>query len=110
MNTVKLDPNFVFADRGTYTLESIEEEVCASGVRCVFKNANGPFGTPSQYGDVRVADALAVSSDAFFYRLGELFFTTPGKRDELKSHLEQFGYGSKSGIDLPFEWGGRIPD
>lgn len=105
-----LDPSFVFQDRGTFTLESIDKETCASGVKCVFKNATGPYGKPSEYGDVRLEEALAVSSDAFFYRLGELFYTTPGKRDALKPDLEEFGFGSDSGIDLPFEWDGRIPD
>ncbi len=105
-----LDPDFVFEDRGSYELTSVDKEVCSSGVKCIFKNATGPFGKPSQYGDVKLPDALAVSSDSFFYRLGELFYSTPGKRDQLKADLEQFGFGNDSGIDLPFEWSGRIPD
>ena len=110
MHSGVLDPNYEFQDRGTYTLASIDKDKCASGVKCVFKNATNPFGQPSQYGNVKLPDALAVSSDSFFYRLGELFFITPGKRDELKADLEQFGFGNESGVDLPFEWGGRIPD
>lgn len=110
MHSGLLEPNEIFEDRGTYTLTSIEKEVCASGVKCTFKNALGPFGTPSQYGDVTVEDALAVSSDAFFYRIGELFYSTAGMRDELKADLELFGFGSDSGIELPYEWDGRIPD
>lgn len=111
MHSGILDPNYVFPDRGTYTLTSVEKETCASGVKCVFKNAvSASTLQPTEYGDVTLEDALAVSSDAYFYRLGELFFSTPGQRNELKADLEQFGYGSLSGIDLPFEWGGRIPD
>jgi penicillin-binding protein 2 len=59
---------------------------------------------------VSVEEALAVSSDAFFYRLGRAVLHDPGKRDELKTDLEQFGFGADSGIDLPYEWDGRIPD
>jgi penicillin-binding protein 2 len=99
-----------YRDEGIYKLQTVDDETCASGVRCEFKNAIDPFGEPSRYGPVSVEEALAVSSDAFFYRLGELFFTTPGKRDELKTDLEQFGFGADSGIDLPYEWDGRIPD
>jgi len=110
MHSGILDPNYIFEDRGTYTLASIDKDKCASGVKCTFKNATNPFGQPSQYGDVKLSDALAVSSDSFFYRLGELFFITPGERDQLKADLEQFGFGNASGIDLPFEWSGRIPD
>ena len=28
----------------------------------------------------------------------------------MKDDLERFGFGSESGIQLPFEWSGRIPD
>jgi len=110
MDSGVLAPDEVYRDEGVYRLTSIDEETCASGVRCEFKNAIGPFGLPSRYGPVTVEEALAVSSDAFFYRLGELFYSTPGMREELKSDLEQFGFGADSGVDLPYEWDGRIPD
>ncbi|MGD9999775.1 MAG: peptidoglycan D,D-transpeptidase FtsI family protein [Ilumatobacteraceae bacterium] len=99
----------VFMDQGTWKL-SIDKEICASGVRCEFKNANDPYGRPSQYGPIQLEDALAVSSDAFFYRLGEQFYNLEGRRNELKSDLELFGFGADTGIDLPYEWDGRIPD
>ncbi len=78
-----------------------------------------PTGRPST-APVTVADALAVSSDAFFYRLGEKFWeidehnasvdpTLKGK-STLKDDLQRFGFGTESGIQLPFEWSGRIPD
>lgn len=100
----------IWQDDGVYKLTSIEQETCAEGVRCEFKNALDPFGVPSKYGPVRVEDALAVSSDTFFYRLGEAFFTLPGRRDELKADLSEFGFGADTGVELPFEWDGRIPD
>jgi penicillin-binding protein 2 len=90
-------------------------------VRCVFKNAsNIRTNLSSAYGPVTVADALAVSSDAFFYRLGEKFWeidehnasvdpTLKGK-STLKDDLERFGFGKETGVQLPFEWPGRIPD
>jgi penicillin-binding protein 2 len=105
-----IGPREFYRDEGTYTLQTVDEATCASGVRCEFKNAIDPFGEPSRYGPVSVEEALAVSSDAYFYRLGELFFTTEGKRDQLKSNLEKFGFGADSDIDLPYEWDGRIPD
>jgi penicillin-binding protein 2 len=104
-----IGPYDMYLDQGTYTLQSIDKETCAL-VRCEFKNALDPFGKPSQYGPVNVEDSLAVSSDAFYYRLGESFYTLPGRRDELKADLELFGFGADTGIELPFEWDGRIPD
>ena len=110
MHSDLIDADDIWMDEGTYKLVSVDPELCAEGVRCEFKNANDPFGRPSQYGPVTVEDALAVSSDTFFYRLGETFFTLLGRRDELKADLEEFGFGADTGIALPFEWDGRIPD
>lgn len=117
--------NTSFLDEGTYHLsaESIPPDQCQDNgglVRCIFKNATGRNGLPSSYGPVNVSDALAVSSDAFFYKIGEEFFRAseriPGQEDQenpenlLKTNLMRFGFGSKTGVQLPFEWRGRIPD
>ncbi|MEY2443992.1 MAG: penicillin-binding protein 2, partial [Ilumatobacteraceae bacterium] len=121
MHSGILGPQEPYVDTGEYKLTSIADDVCATGVRCVFKNAsNIRTNLSSAYGRVTVADALAVSSDAFFYRLGEKFWvmdehnasvdpTLKGK-STLKDDLERFGFGSVTGVQLPFEWGGRIPD
>ena len=121
MHSGVIGPNEPYLDKGEYKLESIPDDVCASGVRCVFKNAsNIRTNRSSAYGPVTVADALAVSSDAFFYRLGEKFWeidehnasidpALKGK-STLKDDLERFGFGQDSGVQLPFEWPGRIPD
>jgi penicillin-binding protein 2 len=53
-------------------------------------------------------DALAVSSDVYFYKLGELFWLTDP--DLLKTDLSQFGFGGELGVDLPYEWSGRVPN
>lgn len=100
----------VYEDTGSYKLTSVSKETCASGVRCEFKNALDGNGAPSRYGPVVLQDALAVSSDAFFYRLGEQFYNLKGRENELKADLMEFGFGADSGIDLPYEWDGRIPD
>jgi len=110
MHSGLIGPKEEFLDEGTYKLTSIDEATCRSGVRCEFKNALDPYGKPSQYGPVTVEESLAVSSDAYFYRLGELFYTLEGRRNELKADLEEFGFGADTGIELPYEWDGRIPD
>ena len=82
--------------------------LCAQGVRCVYRNSTCPHnGEPCKYGAVDVATSLAVSSDAFYYKLGEDFYLTPGT--PLQDHVRQFGFGADTGIDLPFEFDGRIP-
>ncbi|MFM8266639.1 MAG: penicillin-binding transpeptidase domain-containing protein [Ilumatobacteraceae bacterium] len=112
MSAGLIDSTFKYLDEGIYNVRSIEPELCIDNggpARCTFKNAtNKRTQKPSSYGPVSVSDALAVSSDTFFYRLGEEFFLAD--RQLLKSKLESFGFGSVSGIQLPFEWRGRIPD
>ena len=108
--TGRLSGATIFNDQGTYQLSnaSIKEDRCAAGVRCVFRNSTcPPDNTPCRYGSVNVESALAVSSDAFFYHLGEEFFLTPGT--QLQDQVRLFGFGAKTGIDLPFEFAGRVP-
>ena len=101
-----ITPQEVYNDTGSYKL-NIDTSKCNAGVRCEYFNALNPQGSPSKYGPVRLEDALAVSSDAYFYRLGEKTFEKG--RTLLGDELKSFGFGSKTGIDLPFEFAGRIP-
>jgi penicillin-binding protein 2 len=69
-------------------------EACNAG-----KVANGP---------VAVRRALQVSSDIYFYRVGVEMF---GARDSpLQTWTKRLGVGRKTGIDLPGEFKGLIPD
>lgn len=118
MHSGLITKDTIWKDEGTYTLETIDPNDCQQNggiARCIFKNAtNKRTLQPSKYGPVTVSDALAVSSDTFFYHLGEQFWeiseNTANQDSILKADLERFGFGSKSGVQLPFEWKGRIPD
>ncbi|MEO6125707.1 MAG: penicillin-binding transpeptidase domain-containing protein [Ilumatobacteraceae bacterium] len=103
-----IDPGYTFSDNGSYVL-NIDKKKCSEGVRCEYFNALGPFGTPSEYGQVNVTDALAVSSDAFFYRIGEKMFEATDDRQLLADEVRLFGFGADTGIDLPYEFDGRVP-
>jgi len=100
---------YFLKDEGTYKLESIPEERCQLNVKCVFKNANCGNGAPCKYGRVNVEDALAVSSDVFFYKIGEEIFIERGNRPVLEEQVRLFGFGSPTEIDLPYEFIGTVP-
>lgn len=101
--------DYTLVDRGTYKLESIPDERCQLNVKCVFKNANCGNGAPCKYGRINVVTALAVSSDVFFYKIGEEIFTERGNQPILEEQVRLFGFGSPTEIDLPYEFIGTLP-
>ncbi len=101
-----------YTDTGTYQMFSVDQDLCEAGlVRCVYRNATClGTGRPCVYGQVDVEDALAVSSDAFFYRIGEEILVNNGGDPVLQEEVERFGFGADTGIELPFEFDGTVPD
>jgi penicillin-binding protein 2 len=68
-------------------------------------------------GNLTFAQALQYSCDTFFYRVGYAMWLKDGGsprnvnvRDPLVENAKHFGFGSKTGIDLPGEVPGRIAD
>lgn len=112
LNTGLLGTSDYYVDRGTYRMDSIDDNRCNSGlVRCVFKNATcSGTGQPCVYGAVDVETALAVSSDAFFYRIGEQIMVENDFEPILQEQVRLFGFGADTGINLPFEFDGTVPD
>ncbi len=65
------------------------------------------------FGSLAIRDALTVSSDVFFYKLagGESpEFDTGLGQDRLSAYARLFGLGELTGIDLPGEAKGLVPD
>ena len=88
---------------------------CSSGLQVGnrwFKNYES-----ASYGYIDFAQALALSCDTFFYRLGLALWQRYGSdetdvdaRDPLVETAQDFGFGEPTGIDLPGEASGRIAD
>lgn len=104
--------DFRIEDRGTYRLSeaSVDRSRCDE-VRCEFRNATcSATNRPCVYGSVNVIDALAVSSDVFFYKIGDEIFTQRGGQPVLQEQVRLFGFGARTGIELPYEAPGTVPD
>jgi penicillin-binding protein 2 len=113
LSTGLLSTEEIYVDEGTYRMvDTIDQNRCDSGlVRCVFKNATcSGTGRPCVYGAVDTSLALAVSSDAFFYRIGEQLMFQNNNEPVLQEQVRLFGFGADTGIDLPFEFDGTVPD
>ena len=88
---------------------------CSSGLQVGnrwFKNYES-----ASYGSITFAQALQLSCDTFFYRVGLHFWQKFGSdeqdvdaKDPLGTEAKDFGFGSETGIDLPGEASGRIAD
>ena len=59
---------------------------------------------------VTVPNTGPVSSDTFFYRIGELIMTENDYAPLLQEEVRKFGFGSDPGIALPFAFDGTVPD
>ncbi|GAB3769061.1 penicillin-binding protein 2 [Nocardioides ginsengisegetis] len=69
------------------------------------------------YGYITFAQALQLSCDTFFYRVGFHFWQKYGSDptdvdayDPLVEQAKKFGFGKPTGVDLPGEASGRIAD
>ncbi|MDO8209125.1 penicillin-binding transpeptidase domain-containing protein [Conexibacter sp. CPCC 206217] len=65
------------------------------------------------FGPVSLVWALAVSVDTYFYDLGERLNADPVRHPrggELQAWARRFGFGAPTGIDLPNEQQGVVPD
>ena len=69
------------------------------GSRHIFRDS-----VRSGHGSANLSKAIQVSSDTFFYRLGYEMGI-----DKASPYLAQFGFGQKTGIDLPSEYIGVLP-
>lgn len=62
----------------------------------------------SGHGAITFERAIAESCDVYFYDVGKAFYNTGN--ESLQAYIDSWGYGSKTGIDLPGEVTGRVPD
>ena len=124
------DPTFPMFDRaiqGTYPPGSISKIILASAGLAVGNiTANTSMTTPAaitigsytfpdwkdhSYESTNIERALAESNDVFFYSIGGGYDKIKGLGiDAIKQYWQKFGLGEKTGIDLPGEASGLLPD
>jgi penicillin-binding protein 2 len=69
------------------------------------------FGGVKPHGMVDMKKAIAVSSNIYFYTIGGGFESQQGLGPaRIKKYLSLFGWDQKTGVDLPGEFSGFIPD
>jgi penicillin-binding protein 2 len=102
-STFKPVTAFAALDSGIITPSTplVDSGVFKYGLR-EFKNAGD-----ASYGTLSLPRALQVSSDVFFYQLGA---AANDRGAIIQEWARRLGFGAPTGIDLPGEFGGLVPD
>jgi len=66
--------------------------------------------TSADMGSMGFARSLEVSCDTFYYALGARMEDTFGDKEPFQKYARRAGFGHTTGIDLPNEAEGRVPD
>ncbi len=84
------------------------QEGIAQNMHIVCNGGWGPYGffhhCDEHHGAVDIYNAIPYSCDTFFYMLGDKLGI-----DRIAKYAKEFGYGEKTGIDLPGEQPGLMP-
>ena len=84
------------------------QEGIAQNMHIVCTGGWGPYGyyhhCDEKHGPVDIYNAIPYSCDTFFYMLGDKLGI-----DRIVKYATEFGYGEKTGIDLPGEQAGLMP-
>lgn len=90
-----------------------EKNIFSSGALVIKNKYGGPdtvFKDWKAHGYVDMREAIAVSSDEYFYQIGGGYQDQPGLGiDRINTYSNMFGFATTTGIDLPGEEYGVIP-
>jgi penicillin-binding protein 2 len=92
--------NDTYSDSGVYRLQGCK------GQKCEFQNAGR-----QAHGSVNLPRSLTVSSDTYYYRIGEQLWLSRDATGQtpIQDVAREFGLGEATGIELRGEAKGRIP-
>ena len=101
----QITPATSLNDPGYYEVPDCET---ASGAKCSFDG----FERKALHARSTSSSAITMSSDVYFYKLGDDMWRRRGQLgdDALARTYRKWGFGADSGLDLPGEADGRVPD
>ncbi len=100
-----ITPTTPYVDTTTYKIPGCPAPGVNNDTGCILHDDPGDSG-----GTYNVTSALTASSDAFFYNLGDMFWTDRGQYGDtpIQNEATAYGEGTITGIDLPGEAQGRV--
>ena len=100
-----ITPSYSYDDTGTFKIDGCPAPGVTQDTGCVLHDDPGDSG-----GVYNITGALTVSSDSFFYKLGEMFWEQQGQYGQtpIQNEATAYGEGTITGIDLPGEAQGWV--
>ncbi|MDP9342304.1 MAG: penicillin-binding protein 2 [Actinomycetota bacterium] len=98
----------IASENGFYSCPA-SYEVPGDTSHTIFEN----WAYPQSFGTISLTQALVISCDTVFYQFGYKFwqdYRDSNKTDLLQNDLRSFWFGRPTGLDLPSENSGVIPD
>jgi penicillin-binding protein 2 len=90
-----------------------EKQILSTGALVIKNKYGGPdsvFKDWKAHGYVDMRDAIAVSSDEYFYQIGGGYLNQKGIGiDKINAYSNMFGFATTTGVDLPGEAYGNVP-
>ena len=98
-------PSQYYTDTGTFHIVGCPAPGVNNDTGCILHDDPGDSG-----GTYNISGALTVSSDSFFYNLGQMFWEDRGQygTTPIQNQATAYGEGTVTGIDLPGEAQGRV--
>ncbi len=94
-----ITPQFTWSDSGSYKIIGCKNETQG----CV------KYGDNKQaHGSVNLSRALTVSSDTYYYRIGDLLWGSSNNKEAIQQAARDLGFGSPTGVELPDEQPGLV--
>ncbi|MGI6755388.1 MAG: penicillin-binding protein 2 [Atopobiaceae bacterium] len=107
-STIKPLSTFAALDDGIATPNS--SYYCA-GWWTGFGEASGKWcWQKTGHGTLNLQGGITYSCDVVFYEIGKGYFLAPSNNEGMQAKFRAYGLGSLTGIDLPGESAGRVPD
>ena len=98
-----INPYTTYTDDGSCWLPAGVTSGCWQSWRENYGPEYGTHGTQNYY------EAIMDSNNKYFFQVADWLWNSTDDKDLLPKFYKKFGFGSKTGIDLPSEQDGRVP-
>ncbi len=98
-----INPYTTYTDDGSCWLPAGVTSGCWQSWRENYGSQWGTHGTQNYY------EALMDSNNKYFFQVVDWLWNSTDDKDLLSTFYKKFGFGSKTGVDLPSEQAGRVP-